>query len=86
MPSIIKNIRKFINSIDQDYEIYGNKWYNQLIRKLYILIMFKGFPTGTIQGALKFFLIVVFGSIIVGTILLLLLFGGSYVYYGLMQK
>ncbi len=48
--------------------------------------MFKGFPTGTIQGALKIFLIVVLGSIVVGTILLLLLFGGSYIYYGLVQK
>lgn len=86
MTSLIKNIRKFINSTDEDYEKYRDKWYNKLIRMLYLLLSHKAFPTGTIQGFLKFILIVVIGSILVGTILLLLLFGGSYVYYDVLQK
>jgi len=80
MSSIIKNIRKYINSIDEDYDKHAHKWYNKFIRNLYLLVTLEFFPTGTIQGLLKFSIIVILGVFIVGTILLLLLFGGSYIF------
>lgn len=90
MTAVIKSIRKYINSIDDDYKRHGDKWYNELASWLYIVVLIILFPLrlpwfSSIQGTFKFFLVVIVGVIVIGALLILLLIGGSYLYFDVLK-
>jgi hypothetical protein len=90
MTSVIKNIRKYINSIDQDQTKHGHKWYNALTSFLVPILWVIGGGSrlpwlGSFKGTFKFILVALIGAFAIGGLLLLLLIGGSYLYFDILH-